>query len=134
MELIWTQPGFKYCSEPLNIRSPKVRQELGVQTWVELYAESVTEKFLPYFQRWTDGSLGFANPSPFRRRYRPLSRRIVFKILHGGEDRIQWFKDKFQANVVFLIRHPIPTSLSREELPRLKAYVNSDYVSLFVLL
>ena len=29
--------------------------------------------------------------------------------------------------MVFLIRHPIPTSLSREELPRLKAYVNSDY-------
>jgi hypothetical protein len=56
-----------------------------------------------------------------------MTRRIVFKIIHGGEDRINWFRDTFNGRIVYLLRHPIPVSLSREVYPTLKAFCDSDY-------
>jgi hypothetical protein len=127
MELIWSQPGFKCCNEPLNLRKPDIRQHLGISDWQGLCREDATQAFYRYFRAIGEGRITFVNPNPLHRYYRPVTRRIVFKIIHGGEDRINWFRDTFNGRVVYLLRHPIPVSLSREVYPTLEAFCDSDY-------
>jgi hypothetical protein len=127
MELIWSQPGFKCCDEPLNLRAPFVQRYLGIAEWQDLYSHNASSLLQNYFQAFCDGRLRFMNPNPLRRYYRPVTHRIVFKIIHGGEDRINWFRDTFNGRIVYLLRHPIAVSLSREVYPRLCALMNSDY-------
>ena len=134
MELIATDPGFKCCDEPLDLRNLAVKKKLaslGITTWEQLHDDAAASDLRQYFQDFIDGSTRFKNSSPLKRYYRPVTHRIVFKIIHGGEDRINWFRETFRSKVVYLIRHPIPVSLSREELPRLNAYVNSNYSRFF---
>jgi len=127
MELIWSQPGFKTCDEPLDLRNPLVRRHLGLTKWNDLYSSAATPRLEEYFRAFCDGTHHFLDPRPLRRFYRPLTRRIVFKLLHGGEDRANWLADRFNGRIVYLIRHPIPVSLSRQEYPRLETFVQSDY-------
>ena len=128
MELIGDQPGFKTCSEPLNIRLPLVRRHLGARRWHDLHEPSLTESMRRYFEAFCDGSLHFLDPIPLRSNvYRFRSRRIVFKVIHGGEERIEWFRDTFNGRIVYLLRHPIPVAISHEVYPRLSAYVESPY-------
>jgi hypothetical protein len=126
-ELIWSQPGFKSCDEPLNLRNPLVRRSLGIDDWRTLYGGDAQSYLEPYFRAFCEGRLGFLNPNPLRKYYRPLTYRIVFKVLHGGEDRINWFRDTYNGRIVLLIRHPIPVALSREVHPRLDTFVNGPY-------
>lgn len=127
MELIWSQPGFKYCNEPLNLRNPQVRKYLGLQEWVELMKDGENLSLEKYIEGIISGKILFLNPNPFRHNYRPFTNRVVFKVLHGGEDRMRWFQNSFNGKIIFLIRHPIPVSLSRKILPRLEAFLTSDY-------
>ena len=128
MELIWSQPGFKCENEPLNLRNPLVRKHLGIESWEELYSETATDKLKTYFSGYRNGKLHVVEPLFFQNRhYRPITRRIVYKVIHGGEDRINWFRDTFNARVVLLLRHPIAVSLSREVYPRLETFVKSHY-------
>ena len=126
-ELIWSQPSFKYCDEPLNLRNPLVRRHLDITEWRDLYDPSAGPLLERYFQGFCSGQLNFMNPNPLRRYYRPVTHRIVFKIIHGGEDRINWFRDMFNGRIVYLVRHPIAVSLSREVYPTLHAFLESDY-------
>lgn len=127
MELLASQPGFKAVSEPFDLRSPSVRKHLGISDWAQLYALDSEPLVRRYMDGLRSGRLSFLNPRPSLRHPRLLTRRIVFKILHFGEDRIGWFRDSFGAKVVLLLRHPIPVSLSRQAYPRLEAFLQSDY-------
>ena len=127
MELIWTQPGFKYCNQALYLDNPVVRKHLGISEWDELYSVDATEKLRSYLQRLCDGRLGFTNPNPVRRYYRPITHRIVFKEIHASADRINWVRDTFNARVVYLIRHPIAVAISSERWPTLPSFLTSDY-------
>jgi hypothetical protein len=127
MELLASQPGFKPISEPFDLRNGSIRKHLGIADWVQLYNLDSEPHVRRYMEGLRSGRLRFLNPRPSLRRPRPLTRRIVFKILHFGEDRIGWFRDSFGAKVVLLLRHPIPVSLSRQEYPRLEAFMQSDY-------
>ena len=71
-----------------------------------------------YFDDFVAG-LGFTNPNPLRGHYRPITHRIVFKEIHGLADRINWFRDTFNARVVYLVRHPIAVTISSERFPLL---------------
>ena len=126
MELIWSQPGFKACNEPLDVRSPLVRRYLGITDWLELYNHSAVPALHKYFQALCEGRLHAIDPVPFRRYYRPVTHRIVFKIINGAEDRINWFRDTFNGQIVYLARHPIAVSLSREYYPRYYTLLHSD--------
>lgn len=114
MELIWTQPGFTYCSEPLDIRNERVAKHLGIRTWQELYSPAALARIERYFRAICNGELRVNEPHPFLGYYRPITRRIVFKELHAGHDRIDWFNNTFNGRAVYLVRHPIAVSLSRE--------------------
>lgn len=127
MELIWTQPGFKTCNQPLFLVNARVQRHLGISDWGGLYDETATPTLERYFNRLRDGSLRFTNPNPFRGHYRALTHRIVFKEIHGCADRINWFRDTFDARIVYLIRHPIAVAISSERFPLLEAFLTSDY-------
>ena len=63
MELIWTQPGFKYCNQPLSLFNPLVRQHLGIDRWEALYEASVPT-FERYFRRYLRrGASGSRTPT-----------------------------------------------------------------------
>lgn len=129
MEWIWSQPGFKYCNEPLNLRDPLVRRHLGVAEWEDLFDRGAERKLHGYFQGFCTGRLRFANPNPLRRYYRPITHRIVFKEIHAGSHRGNWFRESFNGRIVYLLRHPIAVGLSTETLPTLRALLTSDYRS-----
>lgn len=134
MELIYTQPGFRWSNEPFNIRKDPIREHLNVNDWHELYDEGAEEKIRPYIEKITNGKLGdprIAHTRHFSKDYRYLTHRVVFKILHAGEDRMNWFKETFNGRIVLLLRHPIPVSVSRENYPRLMTFINSDYRRFF---
>jgi len=130
MELILTQPGFKPCSEPFNLAVPTVREHLarfGIVDWADFHGPRASVALKAYMGGFFNGRLTFKNPFPHRNYFRFVTRRIIFKILHAGEDRISWFRDTFNGRIVLLLRHPIAVSLSREACPRLEARLNSDY-------
>jgi len=126
-ELLLTQPGFKCCDEPFNLRNYFARKYLNMSNWEEIYQPESESKIYKYFSKYCNGKLTFLDCYPFIRYYRLLTYRIVFKIIHGGEDRINWFKNKFNGEVIYLLRHPIAVSLSRKQFPRLNAFINSRY-------
>jgi sulfotransferase family protein len=127
MELIWSQPGFKTCNQPFYLEHPAVRSHLGIDDWDELYSTGATEKFRTYLDAICSGRIGFTNPNPLRRPFRPVSHRIVFKEIHAPGDRINWIRDSFNARVVYLVRHPIAVTISSERWPTLPALMHSDY-------
>lgn len=132
MELIGDQPGFKTCSEPLNLRLPLVRSHLGMADWRLLHDDDAEHIITSYFRRFCDGTLHFLDPLPLRGHpYRFRSTRIVFKVLHGAEERINVLRDACNGRVAYLLRHPIAVSLSHEVLPRLDAYVDSTFARNF---
>lgn len=127
MELVWSQPGFKHCNEPLNLRNASVRKYLGITEWRDLSSYDASRALYNYFSAICQGRLHFKDPKPLHGYYRSITNRIVFKVIHGGEDRINWFRDRFNGRIVLLLRHPIPVTLSRESFPRLEAFLVSDY-------
>ena len=140
MELICTQKGMKFCAEPLNVRKSSVRKTMGINGWADLLPNPEREpKLKEYFEKIKKNKVPFLNPNPRRKNYRFLTDRMVFKIIHGGEDLINWFERTFDAQIVYLVRHPIAVALSREEYPRLlfflenktyKAFFNSEQIAL----
>lgn len=128
MELVWSQPGFKCVNEPFDLRNPLVRKYLKIDSWEALQESTSLPKVEQYIRGYCAGKIHATEPAPFLNKYyRPVTSRIVFKIIHAGEDRINWFRNTFDARIVFFIRHPIAVSLSHEAFPRLEAFVKSDY-------
>jgi len=127
MELICSQPGFKYCNEPLDLREPLVAHHLGIDDWGGLYSPEATAKIERYFADLQRGKLGFLNPNPLGRHYRPITHRMVFKMIDGCEGRMNWFRDTFRGRVVYLLRHPIAVSVSREAYPTVAALLESEH-------
>lgn len=131
MELVACQPGFRYCDEPLNIRSAEVRQYSGFASWEELYQADANVKYAKYFKGILEGTINFRNPNPLKPHYRFLTRRVIVKAIHGGTDRINWFRNQFNARILYCLRHPVAVSLSREEVPFLPHFLSSDYKNRF---
>lgn len=130
MELILTQPGFKPCNEPFNLWDSDVSQSLahmGITNWADFHSRHGRHAMHQYIQGFCDGRIRFKNPFFYRNYFRVITHRIVFKILHAGEERINWFRDTFNGRIVFLVRHPIAVSLSRKFYPRLDAFLNTEY-------
>lgn len=130
MELILTQPGFTYYNEPLNVRKDAVREHLGVSDWTALHQSDFKEKLGPYINKLCSGTIRdprFNRPSPLSPFYRPITRRVVFKIIHGAEEHINWLSETCNGRVVFLIRHPVAVSVSRKVSPKLNTILDTDF-------
>jgi len=127
MELIASQPGFKYYDEPLNIRRANVKKVGIFKHWEALIPGGGNDDLsLSYFRNLSANKLGFMNPSPFTRNHRFFSNRIVFKVL-VIEHMMNVIEEKLNAQIVFLLRHPIATTISRNQLPRFRCFVESEH-------
>lgn len=127
MEILASQPGLKYYDEPFNIRRTNV-QDVGLfREWREMMPEAErSEDIIRFLQDLQKNRHRVMNPPPLRRNYRPITNRIVFK-LHGLEHLINEIKDQNNGLVVFLLRHPIPTTQSRYMFPRLDHFMSSCF-------
>ena len=133
MELLYAQKGIKIFDEPLNVNYPVVRRELNCKTWKEATLISDREKvYGPYFERLRKNKIPELNIPIYRKFNRFITNRNVFKVLHGAEDMVRWLQNEFHADILILMRHPIPTALSHKQFQRLPYLLNhSDYRTLF---
>ncbi|VAW73269.1 hypothetical protein MNBD_GAMMA15-653 [hydrothermal vent metagenome] len=127
MEMIASQPGFRFYDEPFNIRRDNVRKAGLFHAWEELQPDACdNEKIIDFLDGLKHNRYRFMSPAPFRKFYRPITRRIVFK-LHELEHMIDEIAERCGCDVLYLIRHPIPNSLSRFVVPRLESFLESDF-------
>ncbi|MDX2245486.1 MAG: sulfotransferase [Bacteroidia bacterium] len=129
-EIIAAQPGFKMVKEPFNLRNPVVSDSLGLHEWEEIFDPKSRDKIYRYvhqFLKGKDTDLRWKRPAPFSDLWHLRTNRIIFKILFAGEDYIGWFQEKFDGQIVYLLRHPIPVSFSRSKSPRLESFLNSEF-------
>lgn len=125
MELLLNQSGVKVFNEPLNLNYKATCRELGFNDWETLTTLADREAvFGRFFHRLRANKIPEMNKPLYRKQSRLITTRIVFKILHGGEDMIPWFEREFDAKIVVLLRHPIPTALSHKYFPRLPHYLH----------
>jgi len=136
MELIATQPRFKYVNEPLHpdhLVACNIAQPPASLVWNLLLPHENRKKVLKsYIQSIEENRIHIGEPRFMSDCYRLLTNRIVFKILRA-KDLIGWFQDVFGWQVIFLIRHPLATNLSRKQFPRLDLFLNNEqFVSKFL--
>ncbi|MDB4516531.1 sulfotransferase domain-containing protein [Crocinitomicaceae bacterium] len=127
MEMIASQPGFRFYDEPFNIRRDNVKKAGLFCSWEELQPDTCdNEKVIKFLEALKYNQYRFMSPAPFRKYYRPVTRRIVFK-LHELEHLIKEISERCDCDVLYLMRHPIPNSLSRAVVPRLDSFLASDF-------
>ena len=131
MELIWSQPSFKYVNEPFNLKGGFIQKKSGIEGFHELYNSKAKDKVVDYIDSFVRGEAGYLNPNPLRKNYRLRTNRIVFKIIHGGELFINDIANECNGKIVYLIRNPISVALSRQQLPRLKVLGSKEVVRNF---
>jgi hypothetical protein len=90
------------------------------------------QQILDYLNALAANRYRFMNPPPLRKNHRFLTTRIVFKI-HELEHLMDAVAEHCNGQVVYLLRHPIATTLSRFVHPRLEHFVNSKYYRTEVL-
>ena len=129
MELIASQPGFKFYDEPLNIRRDNVQKADCIKSWEDTMPGTAKEDLIcRYLSKLETNKIRVMNPPPFRRNHRLLTNRVILKI-HEIEHMINLIKAHSRAKIIYLLRHPIATTVSRHVFPRLEYYVNSNHFS-----
>jgi hypothetical protein len=127
MEILASQPGMKFYDEPFNIRRDNVSQTGLFPNWESLMPDTGdADGIVAYLNGLVSGAYPYMNPPPFRPHHRLMTDRVVFKI-HEMEHLIGRIERECQGQVVYLLRHPIPTTLSRTVLPRLDLFLASAY-------
>ncbi len=127
MEVIASQPGFKYYDEPLSPRRENVRYGGIISDYSCLMPESGnSDRIIEFLKGLQSGRHGYMNPPPFRRNHRFLTNRIVFKI-HEIEHLMRRVATECNSQLIYLLRHPIATSLSRTVQPRLELFLRSEH-------
>jgi hypothetical protein len=133
-ELIATQGRFKIVNEPCNLRKVVVREHLGISDWSRVFDDEYKDRMRVYLQRFVDD----LDTDPRFKRELPLSEfwhfttdRMLFKILFCGEDDFDWFRRTLGGCIIYLLRHPVPSSLSRRVLPRLESLCAGRYATFF---
>lgn len=118
--------------QPFNMDTVTKRQLRATPCWKLTLPCSERQAILgDYVERLLNGTCGYGSPSlrsllrgratSFRFNYD----RVVMKILRA-QDLINWFEERFSAKIVYLIRHPIPVSLSRESYARLPLFLENE--------
>jgi hypothetical protein len=126
MEVIASQRGIKFIDEPLRMTRFRNGNSPLPPSWDFLLPNPEREPCLErYFRDLINNRIAIGSPSPLSKFHRFISRRIVFKIL-GCKDMMNWFEERFRAQIVYLVRHPVPTSLSRTRYGLLPLFLAND--------
>lgn len=132
MEIIASQPGFKYYDEPLNPRRENVAYGRMFPDYSSLMPGSGDpDRIIGYLKALQAGRHRYMNPPPFRRNHRFFTNRIVFKI-HEIEHLMDQVASECGGQLVYLLRHPIANSISRTVQPRLEMFLNSPHYAALV--
>jgi hypothetical protein len=132
MEIIASQPGFKYYDEPLNPRRENVAFGRLFPDYASLMpGTGDPHRIIGYLKALQDGRHRYMNPPPFRRNHRFFTNRIIFKI-HEIEHLMDQVASECGGQLVYLLRHPIANSISRTVQPRLELFLNSPYYAALV--
>jgi hypothetical protein len=124
MEIIASQSGIKFINEPLLLTQFKHGGPLP-SSWEFLLPHAEREpKIEHYFRQLLENKLGIGAPAPFSRFHRFVTSRIVVKELRC-HDLMNWFEERFNCQIVYLVRHPIPASLSRKRFARLPLFLSN---------
>jgi hypothetical protein len=127
MELIASQPGLKYYDEPFNVRRDNVRKAGVFRDWDSLMPEGCDpNRVFRYLADLQANRYRYMNPAPLRKHHRFFTDRIVFK-LHELEHLVGEIAGHCNGQILYLLRHPIPTTLSRAVYPRLDAFLRSRH-------
>ena len=127
MEIIASQSGIKFIDEPLLMSQFGYAGAPLPSSWGFLLPHPGREsKLESYFVQLLENRLAVGSPAPFSRFHRFLSRRIVVKDLRC-HDLMNWFEKKFGFKIIYLLRHPIPTALSRQSYARLCLFLSNDH-------
>ena len=111
--MLQAQPRIDVIDEPLHFLT--VKRHLGPEgaKWRYFDDDGLQDQILRYFSDLRDGRLVFpgyrALLSP---QHRIVADRTAFKILRASS-MLPWFQRHFDGRYIILLRHPIPTALSR---------------------
>jgi Sulfotransferase domain len=126
MEIISSQPQIKFINEPLLMSQFDYPGAPLPASWEFLLPHAERKsKLESYFHQLLANRLGVGSPAPFSRFHRFISRRFVVKDLRC-HDLMNWFEKQFNFKIIYLVRHPIPTALSRKEYARLPLFLSND--------
>src|SRR5690606_15655183 len=108
LELVLSQPGFKPCNEPFNLRKTAVVRRLGLHEWSQLNDSAHLPAMKAYLETFLENrySAAFKGLRPGLPHHRFITSRIAFKILFACEHRLDWLAETLNARLVLLIRHP----------------------------
>ncbi len=133
MELIGSQPGIRYSAEPLYVpRWNYHKNKLPKNPYSKFINMNKREEklLIGYFQSILNGSINVSPPwKIFNSDYSFFTNRHVVKICNGLS-LINWFENNFDIYIVYLLRHPISTSLSiiNQEWPdTADAFLNNEF-------
>lgn len=127
MEVIASQSAIKYYDEPFNIRRINVQKTNLFQSWEDLMPDGKKDAVIVnYLKCLQNNKYKFMNPPPFRKHHHFFTNRSIFKI-HELEHLANNIQQQCNGSVIYLLRHPIPTTLSRHVYPRLELFINSKY-------
>lgn len=126
MEIISTQKGIKFINEPLNVIKLGKGKSPIPNSWEFVLPNPERRVLLKkYFDDLIHNKTGIGNVSPRSNLHKWITNRIVFKILRC-KDLMNWFEEQFKGQIVYLLRHPIPTNLSRKRYTILPLYFKND--------
>jgi hypothetical protein len=129
MEIIASQPGIKFFDEPLSPRRANVAYSGLFPNYDALMpGTGDTDLIIGFLRDLQAGRRGHMNPTPFQRNHRFFTHRALFKI-HEIEHLMSEVEQRCNISLVYLLRHPIATSISRHTLPRLDLFLSSPYYS-----
>lgn len=125
-EVIASQQNIKYVSEPLLMESV-TRRQLGAEpSWALTMPSDERDSVLrDYFGRLFSGRCGYGSPLIRSEFFRWRYNRVVLKLLRG-QDLMNWCEANFDVKIVYLLRHPIPVALSRNEYKRLPLFLENE--------
>jgi len=112
--MIYSQPHIKYIYEPLEInRYNPYRNMIPIIPLNKKHSKRQLLMLKKYFNEIVlQGKLrGYSQWNFFNKNYNFITERYVVKLLNALP-LIDWFANNFDIKIIYLIRHPIPTSLS----------------------
>lgn len=115
MEMLYSQPGVSYCDQPLDQWRYHHYQRRVPAAYLSQHMHSSTAAEAALYRYFDDLFTGrirvHGQWNWFDRNYSFWVDRLVVKILNGHA-LIDWFAACFDVDIVFFVRHPIPTALS----------------------
>jgi len=126
MEILGALPKMRMIAEPFNVRVDLVSQALSGLSWIDITDLDNLAVLERYLRRIEKGELRFLNPNPFVQK-RFFTERSVFKVIHLPAHLSGRLASALDAHFCVLLRHPIPTSLSRKVFPLLDEFNGSVY-------